>query len=417
MQMYVSGPGPFFSAPLSEEMGGLRLLAHRGFSSKAAKFWSWVGMESNGSCGAALRAAKRVIVQDVDECEFMAGTDDLKMARDLGIRAMQTTPLLSRDGRLMGMLSTHWKTRHEASEHELDLLDILARQAADFIERTRGREELELRVAERTRQIEEAQESLRALSRHLMYVEDQEKRRIARELHDSAGQTVAALSMTLGLASLKVREPVELAQLLEESKTLAAQLSKEIRTASYLLHPPLLDEVGLEGAVRWYVEGVAKRSGLKIDLKIEPDQGFGRLPSEMEMTLFRVVQEGLTNVLRHSGSPEAAIRIARDSQSVVMSIVDKGEGIPAEKLAKVQTYGSGVGLAGMRERVRQLGGSMKIESNSGGTAIRIGLPISVSTDMLNGETDGTEAEELSGQLRSPGHAKGEEDGGLHHKKA
>jgi PAS domain S-box-containing protein len=242
-------------------------------------------------------------------------------------------------------------------------------------------ETLERQVRERTFELEsqnvaleKQSEEVRNLSARLLQSQDEERRRVARELHDSAGQTLAALAMEHAhiAASLKVHAP-ELVKELDPVEKLVRLLVQEIRTTSYLLHPPLLDELGLAGALRWYVEGLVERSGLNIQLELAED--FGRLSSEMELTVFRIVQEALTNVHRHSGSKEASIRIARDNSHVVVEIRDKGRGISPERLKQAQSQGLGVGLRGMRERVHQLHGIIKINSDHSGTAIHATFPI------------------------------------------
>jgi two-component system NarL family sensor kinase len=150
------------------------------------------------------------------------------------------------------------------------------------------------------------------------------------------------------------------------------ELSQEIRTVSYLLHPPLLDENGLSEAIAWYVEGLRERTGLQITHNIS--ENFGRLPSEIELAAFRVLQECLTNIHRHSESKTATIRLLRSAESVSLEIQDEGKGIPVEKLSGIQGQRSGVGIAGMRERVRHLGGVMFIQSNGSGTKISVTFP-------------------------------------------
>jgi two-component system, NarL family, sensor kinase len=217
-------------------------------------------------------------------------------------------------------------------------------------------------------------EQVRDLSVRLMRLQDQERRHIARELHDSAGQTLAVLGMSLGALINKAESIApELAKDGEGIEQLVQQLHREIRTTSYLLHPPLLDENGLASAISWYVQGLAERSGLAIDLNISED--FGRLPADMEVAIFRVVQESLTNIHRHSGSKSAGIRIAREDDRVRIDVEDCGQGMSAERLGEIQSGGSGVGIRGMRERVRQLHGDMKIESSSAGTHVFVSLPI------------------------------------------
>jgi len=216
-------------------------------------------------------------------------------------------------------------------------------------------------------------EQLRDLSHRMMQIQDDERRHIARELHDSAGQLLTVLAMSLSTLVLNAQEKApEIAESAEEARELVHQLTSEIRTTSYLLHPPLLDEEGLEAAISWYVRGLSERSGLEITFNIS--EGFGRLPRDMELTVFRLVQECLTNIHRHSGSKVAAIRIKRADRRVFLEVEDAGSGISPEKLLEIQSHGAGVGIRGMRERVLQCGGEMKIESEGRGTKISVTLP-------------------------------------------
>jgi two-component system NarL family sensor kinase len=219
-------------------------------------------------------------------------------------------------------------------------------------------------------------EQLRDLSQRLLRAQDEERRHIARELHDSAGQTLTVLEMNLArfLREAQQNAP-HLAEDAEETQQLVQQLTREIRTASYLLHPPMLDESGLASALGWYIEGVRERSGLDILLAIP--QEFGRLPREIELVLFRLVQECLTNIHRHSGSKRASIQIAREGESVSLKVEDEGKGMSRERLAEIQSHGSGVGIRGMHERVRHFHGSMQIESSGSGTKIFVSIPLSV----------------------------------------
>jgi signal transduction histidine kinase len=208
----------------------------------------------------------------------------------------------------------------------------------------------------------------------LMKIQDEERRRIARELHDSAGQTLTVLG--LSLAQLVKRAEASAADLAEEGKEIeqvVQQLHREIRTTSYLLHPPSLDECGLASALSWYVQGVTERSGLAITLSIAED--FGRLPSDMELAIFRVVQECLTNIHRHAESKTASIRLAHEKGSVWIEVEDRGKGISSERLAKIESRGSGVGISGIRERLYQFHGKMKIESNGSGTKVFASIPV------------------------------------------
>jgi PAS domain S-box-containing protein len=241
-------------------------------------------------------------------------------------------------------------------------------------------EALDAQVQERTRELEDRSadilrqsELLRELAHRLLQAQDEERRRIARELHDSAGQTLTVLGMNLAqLVQKAARNSPQLANDAEIIQQTVQQLHREIRTASYLLHPPLLDEAGLASALAWYTEGLVGRSQLEIRLDIAED--FGRLPRDMELLVFRLVQECLTNIHRHSGSKAASIRIARQPDTITVEICDTGKGMSPEKLAEVQTRGSGVGIRGMRERVRQFNGKLEIESSRSGTRIFVTIP-------------------------------------------
>jgi signal transduction histidine kinase len=234
--------------------------------------------------------------------------------------------------------------------------------------------ELEKRVRDRTADLDTANDNLRELSARLLQLQDDERRRIARELHDSVGQTLAALAMNLSAVRLDFERIAQTASALVDSENLVRDMSTEVRTISHLLHPPLLDEAGLSSALRWYVEGFAVRSKIKVDLDLPED--FGRLPRESETAIFRVVQECLTNIHRHSGSPVAKIRLRHRDQQVLVEIADKGKGIPLEKQEHLLSTGApGVGIRGMRERLRQLGGTLDINSNGTGTVVIVRLPV------------------------------------------
>jgi signal transduction histidine kinase len=235
--------------------------------------------------------------------------------------------------------------------------------------------ELEDRVRERTVELDTANQGLRELTARLMQLQDEERRRIARELHDSVGQTLAALTMNLTTVSADIERLGRTAKTVSDSLALAEEMHKEVRTVSYLLHPPLLDEAGLVSALRWYVEGFSQRSKIRVQLEIPDD--FGRLSQDVETALFRTVQECLTNVHRHSGSLVASIRLARTADEIHLRIEDRGAGIPQEKLDEVTADGAtGVGIMGMRERMRQLGGSLMLQSSDDGTTVEAWLPAS-----------------------------------------
>ena len=244
----------------------------------------------------------------------------------------------------------------------------------------KANEELEEKVAERTAALEteisdrkRAETNLRELTGRLLRAQDEERRHMARELHDHAGQTLAALSLNLSalLTSIGDHDP-KIAKLAAKSEGLSTDLSREIRTLSYLLHPPLLDEVGLRSALKWYVDGFSERSKIAVDLQL-PAQ-LARLPRELELVIFRVVQEALTNIHRHSESASARIHLDRSAGAVTFEITDRGKGIPPERQRDLAAK-SGVGVRGMEERVRQFGGTLQIISSAKGTQVVVVLPL------------------------------------------
>lgn len=210
---------------------------------------------------------------------------------------------------------------------------------------------------------------LEMLTAQMLVLQDAERRRIARELHDSVGQTLAAILMNVSIVQSQSQNlDARGARAVSENAQLLQQVSAEIRTMSHLLHPPLLEVAGLASALRWYVDGFSERSKIKVDLEIPSD--FDRLPNDTELAIFRIVQECLTNIHRHSGSKTANIRIQNENGRLVVQVMDRGRGIPREKLLAITASGRmGVGFGGMRERLKQLGGTLNVQSDENGTAV------------------------------------------------
>ncbi|PYU15503.1 MAG: hypothetical protein DMG29_06640 [Acidobacteria bacterium] len=222
----------------------------------------------------------------------------------------------------------------------------------------------------------QAEEELRRLSGQLLQSQDEERRRIARELHDSTGQDLVALATMLGQLRGSIPSVERKSRrLLSECKVLADRCIREVRTLSYLLHPPMLDEGGLEDAIRDYVDGFTKRSGIQVELEVSPR--FGRMKPDVELALFRVVQESLTNIQRHSGSLQAKIRIDRNADNVTLEVSDKGRGISDSERKQTGGFpsGVGVGIPSMHERVKQIGGRLDVDSSSRGTTVRVTIPV------------------------------------------
>ncbi|MGB6387559.1 MAG: MEDS domain-containing protein [Terriglobales bacterium] len=266
------------------------------------------------------------------------------------------TALLSEDERFRSI--THLQQKALALESEM-------------AERKRVEEALRRTKADLESQVEQRTAALRQLSSRLLSLQDSERRRIARELHDSLGQYLVGLKLNAHM----LRQSPEREDLWSEADKLMEQCMSEVRTLSYLLHPPTMDAAGFASAARWYVEGYGQRSGLDVTLDVPSD--LDRLPDAIELALFRVLQEALTNVHRHSGASAADVLVRQDAEQVVLQIKDNGRGIPAELLSHFHATGAGtgVGIAGIRERVRELGGKLTLESDSSGTLVRVAIPL------------------------------------------
>lgn len=279
-------------------------------------------------------------------------------------------PIRSASGNISGVVMVfHDVTKQRQAEFQL---------RASNQELSEVRDNLEKRVQERTAELAAANEDLRQLSARLLYVQDEERRRLARELHDSIGQLLAAIGMNIGIVrSQSDKLDARGARAVSENAQLVEQVSREIRTISHLLHPPLLEIAGLASALRWYIDGFSERSKIKVDIEIPED--FERLPNETELAIFRIVQECLTNIHRHSESETAAVFISQESSRLIVQVEDHGKGMPKEKQRELtESNRSGVGFGGMRERVRQLGGTLEVKSQATGTTVRAILKVGMN---------------------------------------
>jgi signal transduction histidine kinase len=227
-------------------------------------------------------------------------------------------------------------------------------------------------LMQKNRELQEKENSLHALSTRILQLQDEERRRIARDLHDITGQELAVVIMQLMQVAKQQRMDAEAEKGIADAASLVKKIDGEIRTLSYVLHPPLLDELGLGAALNWYAEGFTKRSS--IEVKVEVARDLPRLTNEKEMALFRVVQEALTNVLRHSGSRRALIRVTFDNEAVVLTVEDEGKGIGRRRFGQAAQE-HGVGIAGMRERLQQLGGGLEVRPLPKGTQVSARVPI------------------------------------------
>jgi len=324
------------------------------------------------------RDEETVIIERIKRGERIEHFDTVRVRKDntpLDI-SLTISPVRDASGKIIGASKIGRDiTQRKRIERELCDSEERSRTLADA---------LDTQVQFRTRELEMKNSQLRELSGLLLESQDAERRHIARELHDSAGQTLTALDLQLTQIRENAEKDPALAKDVQYAEELVQHLARELRTTSYLLHPPLLDETGISSALSWYVQGLVERSSLEIDLQV-PDN-FGRLPSEMELVIFRLVQECLTNIHRHSGSKVALIRVEREENTIHVTVEDRGKGMSPERLAAIQSQGTGVGIRGMRERVRHLRGDLVIESNGSGTKVYATLPLTTSLSPHKSDT-------------------------------
>jgi PAS domain S-box-containing protein len=323
------------------------------------------------------RSEETIILARLRQGERIDHFDTVRLRKD-GTKleiSLTISPIRDAAGKIIGASKIARDiTARKRVERELHESEQRFRTLADALDTQVQFRTQELR--RRNAEILQQSDQLRDLSGRLMATQDQERRRIARDLHDSAGQNLSVLAMTLArIEDEAKRDPAQLSQTVKDARELIEALSQEIRTTSYLLHPPMLDEFGLSSALGLYLEGLQQRSGLSIELNIPSD--FGRLAPEVELAIFRLVQECLTNIHRHSGSKTAVIRIIREPDKIYAEVQDHGKGMSPERFAEVQSQGAGVGVGirGMRERVRQAHGELTVDSNALGTTITAIFPV------------------------------------------
>ena len=466
---------------LAEDQTSLRLLAWKNFHPDSAAFWQRVEVGAGSTCSKALRDNARVVVSDIEACEFMAGTPDQQEYRRSGIRAVQSTPLQSRSGRPLGMLSTHWRTPHTPTEEDFTLFDVLARQAADLIERTlaaealreseerfrliadtapvmiwmsgaeqqitylnqiwldytgrpldavlgqRRAEVLHPEEAERCRdvydkafeqrqpfQIEHrlrrhdgvyrwvmtagvprynvdrsfigyigsavditerklAEAALSTVSQKLIEAHEEESSRIARELHDDINQRLVVMRMRLGYLK-QGPAAAEITQEIGEVSQDISDLVADIQALSHGLHPGKLELLGLQAAAAEFCEEFSSRHGVTIDVHFENIPK--ALAPEISLCLYRVLQEALQNVVKHSGSRHAHVSLNGYIDTINLTVKDSGTGFHPDEAMR----GPGLGLTSMKERLKAVGGQVSIHSQQGrGTTIHAVAPLRVPT--------------------------------------
>jgi signal transduction histidine kinase len=261
---------------------------------------------------------------------------------------------------------------------DLDRLKGYQRGAVDYIsvpvvpELLRAKVSVFAELHRKTREMEMLNFELRCLSARLIAAQDDERRRLSREMHDGFGQDLAVTKMALDKIAFAEDCPPWSRDTAAKASDVVYGVIQQVRSMSYLLHPPMLDEIGLKSALEWYLDGLSKRSGIELEIEIQPPQ-FPRFSAEVETTLFRIVQEALTNIIRHSGASQASVSLFGDQDRLVLSVQDNGKGV-SDKVTEFRPDRMGVGIGGMRQRVKQLGGELRIVNTNPGTLVQAKIP-------------------------------------------
>ena len=307
-----------------------------------------------GFCSTAEGQGRALTVGDIDSDAIFAVHREVALRE--GLQMASFRPILTIEKEILGALALSYPQRAHWPKLDTELIERAVHLAAIAIECYRNEQEL------------------REFSKRLSQSQDDERRRIARELHDSTGQKLSVLAMNLALVKNQINSSeIQFHKMLSDCSALTTDISEEVRTLSYMMHPPLLDECGLETAIQMYSRGINRRVGLEIQVDIP--RRLERLDEEAELAIFRIVQASLTNIHLHSGSAKATVKIEHVSEGLAVTISDQGRGIPSGVLDRSPLgRGAGVGIAGMKERVKYIGGRLEIESSEYGTKVRAIVP-------------------------------------------
>jgi len=306
-----------------------------------------------GFCS-TIEGRKELTVADINSDPMFVVHREAALREGLQMASFQ--PILTIEKQILGALALSYPQRARWPKPDAEMIDRAVHLAAIAIECYRNEQEL------------------REFSKRLSQSQDDERRRIARELHDSTGQKLSVLAMNLALVRNRVSSSeVMFHKMLSDCSSLITDISEEVRTLSYMMHPPLLDECGLETSLQMFARGINRREGLEVELEVP--RGLQRLSEEAELAIFRVVQASLTNTHLHSGSNKASVKLEQVADGLAVTIRDAGRGIPSGVLEQAPSgRGTGVGIAGMKERVKYLGGRLEIESSEHGTQVRATIP-------------------------------------------
>ncbi len=261
---------------------------------------------------------------------------------------------------------------------DLDRLKGYERGAVDYISVPVNPELLRAKVSvfaelhRNAQQLQELNSELRRLSTSVIAAQDEERRRIARELHDSLGQDLVAAKMVLEGIDRQYSSSRPIGKVADDACLIIDHAIQQVRNISHLLHPPMLDEVGLHSALQWYLEGLSKRSGIAVSLEVQPED-FPRLAPEVETAIFRIIQEALTNVFRHSQAHQAWVSVVKEENRMTCTVRDDGKGI-SDEVAEFRPESIGIGIAGMRQRVKEFAGELRLKNTGAGTFLEVVIP-------------------------------------------
>lgn len=340
----------------------LQVLAQRGFSEEILDSWSGVA-EGWGACGTAFERGERIIVENVEHSPIFIGTSALEIQLKAGVRAVQSTPLLSWSGKLLGMFSTHYKKPHRPDDRELRLLDLLARMATDIIERAQTGEALK-----------KSESELRFLSAKLFSAQEDERKRIAAELHDDLGGALCAIKMSLVNARNRLEQGEAKPELLESAIAWVHQMIDQVRLLSEL-RPCLLDHMGVIAAIDGFMAQY-RASYPEIHVEEEILLAEADVPEALRTVIFRIMQEAFSNIAKYSRAEFARLSLVKNGRTIELAIEDGGQGFDLEATLSRRRDQRGLGLTSMRERCLLSGGVFQMDSIIGkGTVVRASWPI------------------------------------------
>lgn len=376
--------------------GELRLLAHRGFDGQAEQVWTRLAPDSGSVCALSLQSGKRIIIKDVRDCAASLDMDTIDAFEHLGIRAVQTTPLFARNGKLVGMLSTHWSEPHEPSARRMGLLEVLGRQAADLIEGRRSEQKLlelnnflERRVIERTAELVESERRVREMASQLTMAEHAERRRISQILHDDLQQQLHSIQMKLASArgSLGRGDEARTLKHLNDAEQWSGEGVETARRLTVDLSPPILKSEGLAEALDWLVTQMREMHGLHVS--IGGDRDLQMQDDAKRVLIYQVVRELLFNIVKHAGVDRARVELHRHEEVLDVCVLDEGKGFDPEQLRKPRPRSAGgFGLTSAQERLHLLGGGIEVDSAPGvGTSIVLHVPIRVNDSEASSRMD------------------------------